>query len=86
MIFFISGDILQSQEQFIAQGVATGLQEGLGTGLALKISKNNMRLMQAEQFIFHSRKCCKFGLRFLPLAVIENALPASISKTLYTIK
>jgi hypothetical protein len=38
--------------------------------------------MQAEQFIFHSRKCCKFGLRFLPLAVIENALPALISKTL----
>lgn len=39
MISFISGDILQSKEQFIAQGVATGLQEGLGTGLALKISK-----------------------------------------------
>jgi len=38
--------------------------------------------MQAEQFFFHSRKCCKFGLRFLPLAAIENALPASISKTL----
>jgi len=41
-----------------------------------------MRLMQAEQFIFHSRKCCKFDLRFLPLAVIENALPALISNTL----
>lgn len=39
MISYISGDILQSKEQFIAQGVATGLQEGLGTGLALKISK-----------------------------------------------
>ena len=38
--------------------------------------------MQAEQFIFHSRKYCKFDLRFLPLAVIENALPASISNTL----
>jgi hypothetical protein len=38
--------------------------------------------MQAEQFIFHSRKCCKFGLWFLPLAVIENALPALISNTL----
>ena len=38
--------------------------------------------MQAEQFIFHSRKYCKFDLRFLPLAVIENALPALISKTL----
>lgn len=41
-----------------------------------------MRLMQAEQFIFHSRKFCKFSLIFLPLADIENALPASISKTL----
>ena len=38
--------------------------------------------MQAEQFIFHSRKYCKFGLRFLPLVVIENALPALISNTL----
>ncbi len=44
-----------------------------------------MRLMQAEQFGYHSRKCCKFGLRFLPLAVIENALPASISNTLCVI-
>ena len=43
---------------------------------------HNMRLMQAEQFIFHSRKYSKFGLRFLPLAVIENALPALISNTL----
>jgi hypothetical protein len=45
-----------------------------------------MRLMQTEQFIFHSRKCCKFGLRFLPLAVIENALPALISNTLSTMQ
>jgi hypothetical protein len=44
-----------------------------------------MRLMQAEQFIFHSRKCCKFGLRFLPLVVIENALLALIPNTLYAI-
>ena len=41
--------------------------------------------MQAEQFIFHSRKYCKFDLRFLPLAVIENALPALISNTLIPI-
>ena len=39
MIEFISGDLLQSKTQFIAQGVAEGNQEGLGTGLALKISK-----------------------------------------------
>jgi len=45
-----------------------------------------MRLMQAEHFIFYSRKVCKFGLRFLPLAVIENALPALISYPLSLMK
>jgi O-acetyl-ADP-ribose deacetylase (regulator of RNase III) len=39
MIEFTSGDLLQSDTQYIAQGVAEGNQEGLGTGLALKISK-----------------------------------------------
>ncbi|MBL7977400.1 MAG: macro domain-containing protein [Bacteroidetes Order II. Incertae sedis bacterium] len=53
MITFISGDILQSKEQFIAQGVATGLQEGLGTGLALKISKKWPELQKA--FKKHAR-------------------------------
>jgi O-acetyl-ADP-ribose deacetylase (regulator of RNase III) len=38
MIEFISGDILQTTTQYLAQGVAVGSQEGLGTGLALKIS------------------------------------------------
>lgn len=38
MINFTSGDLLQAQTEYIAQGVATGSQEGLGTGLALKIS------------------------------------------------
>jgi O-acetyl-ADP-ribose deacetylase (regulator of RNase III) len=38
MIRFVSGDILQAREQYIAQGVAAGNQEGLGTGLAFKIS------------------------------------------------
>ena len=39
MITFVSGDILHAKEQYIAQGVAEGNQEGLGTGLAFKISK-----------------------------------------------
>ncbi|MBE7464680.1 MAG: macro domain-containing protein [Planctomycetes bacterium] len=39
MIEFVAGDLLQSNAQYIAQGVAEGNQEGLGTGLALKISK-----------------------------------------------
>lgn len=38
MIKFVSGDILQTKSAFIAQGVATDSQEGMGTGLALKIS------------------------------------------------
>ncbi len=39
MIKFIGGDILQSSAKYIAQGVATRSQEGLGTGLARKISQ-----------------------------------------------
>jgi len=38
MIEFVSGDILQTTAKYLAQGVAVGSQEGLGTGLALKIS------------------------------------------------
>lgn len=39
MIIFIQGDILNSKESYLAQGVAEGNQEGLGTGLAFKISE-----------------------------------------------
>ena len=39
MLTFIQGDLLQASEPYIAQGVAEGNQEGLGTGLAFKISK-----------------------------------------------
>ncbi|ESY55253.1 MULTISPECIES: macro domain-containing protein [unclassified Mesorhizobium] len=39
MIVFVTGDLLAAKESYIAQGVAEGNQEGLGTGLALKISK-----------------------------------------------
>ena len=38
MIKFVSGDILKTASAYIAQGVATESQEGMGTGLALKIS------------------------------------------------
>ena len=38
MIEFISGDIFQTPTDYIAHGVAIGTQEGLGTGLALKLS------------------------------------------------
>lgn len=43
----------------------------------LNRTASNMRLIQAEQFIFHSGRSRIFGLRFLHLAVIENTLPAS---------
>jgi O-acetyl-ADP-ribose deacetylase (regulator of RNase III) len=39
VVTFIAGDLLQSREAYIAQGVAEGNQEGLGTGLALEISR-----------------------------------------------
>jgi O-acetyl-ADP-ribose deacetylase (regulator of RNase III) len=38
MIKFVSGDILKTTSAYIAQGVATDSLEGMGTGLALKIS------------------------------------------------
>lgn len=46
------------------------------------ITMHNMRLMQAAQFIFYSRKCCKFGLRLLLLAVIKSGMTALISKSM----
>ncbi|MEP9386689.1 macro domain-containing protein [Mesorhizobium sp. KR9-304] len=39
MISFVAGDLLAGNEAYTAQGVAEGNQEGLGTGLALKISR-----------------------------------------------
>ena len=39
MIKFIEGNILLASQTYIAQGVAQGNQEGLGTGLAYKISE-----------------------------------------------
>lgn len=38
MLHFVSGDLLKAKEDYIAQGVAEGNQEGLGTGLAFQIS------------------------------------------------
>ncbi len=38
-IRFVEGDLLAATENYIAQGVAEGNQEGLGTGLAFKISR-----------------------------------------------
>ena len=39
MIKFVDGDLLTAGEPYLAQGVAEGNQEGLGTGLAYKISE-----------------------------------------------
>ncbi|CAN5550037.1 hypothetical protein BH11CYA1_BH11CYA1_43940 [soil metagenome] len=38
MLRFVSGDLLTARESYLAQGVAEHNQEGLGTGLAFKIS------------------------------------------------
>ena len=38
MIAFVRGDIFQTTTDYLAHGVAVGTQEGLGTGLALKLS------------------------------------------------
>jgi O-acetyl-ADP-ribose deacetylase (regulator of RNase III) len=56
MIDFRSGDILQATTQYIAQGVAVGSQEGLGTGLALKISaKWPEAQRQFKKFTFNNK-------------------------------
>jgi len=39
VLSFVQDDLLQASEPYIAHGVAEGNQEGLGTGLALKISR-----------------------------------------------
>jgi O-acetyl-ADP-ribose deacetylase (regulator of RNase III) len=39
MIEFVAGNLLTAKESYVAQGVAEGNQEGLGTGLAFKISQ-----------------------------------------------
>jgi hypothetical protein len=39
MLLFTSGDLLQATQRYVAQRVAEGNQEGLGTGLALKITR-----------------------------------------------
>ncbi len=39
MIEFTSGEILRTKSDYIASGVAADSQEGIGAGLALKISK-----------------------------------------------
>lgn len=56
MIKFVSGDILQTETQYLAQGVAVGSQEGLGTGLALKIStKWADAQKQFKKFTFNNK-------------------------------
>lgn len=53
MLKFVSGDLLQTDAHYIAQGVAEGNQEGLGTGLAFKISKKWPKVQTA--FKNHAR-------------------------------
>ncbi|HEY1015298.1 MAG TPA: hypothetical protein VGE07_21510 [Herpetosiphonaceae bacterium] len=59
MIEWTSGDVLQATADYIAQGVATGSQEGLGTGLALKIS--TAWPMVQQRFKKHTRNAIFAG-------------------------
>ena len=53
MVNYVSGDTLQSTHEYIAQGVAVGSQEGLGTGLAFKLSSKFPEIQ--ELFKKHTR-------------------------------
>ena len=53
MIDFIEGNLLNAPEPYIAQGVAEGNQEGLGTGLAFRISEKWPDVQ--KQFKKHAR-------------------------------
>lgn len=56
MIQSVRGDILQTTAQYIAQGVAIGSQEGLGTGLALKISRKWPQVQKQFKKYTHANK------------------------------
>lgn len=56
MLRYVSGDLLQTDAQYIAQGVATGSQEGLGTGLAFKISRKWPKIQKQFKKHTHNRK------------------------------
>lgn len=59
MIEWMSGDVLQTEADYIAQGVATGSQEGMGTGLAFKISSAWPAIQQ--RFKKHTRSAAFAG-------------------------
>lgn len=59
MIKYISGDILQSKDEYIAQGVAVGSQEGLGTGLAFKLSS---QFPEIQKLFKNTRETLNFKL------------------------
>lgn len=68
MLKFVSGDILQTKAQYLAQGVAVGSQEGLGTGLALKISTKWPTIQKQFKKYTHSRKFAGGDLFAVPPA------------------
>ena len=56
MIEFVSGDILRTRSRFIAQGVATGSQDSVGTGLALRIASKWPELQKHFKQFTRSQK------------------------------
>lgn len=75
MINYVSGDILQSVDEYIAQGVAVGSQEGLGTGLAYKLSSKFPEIQKLFKKYTRNRK---FGAGDIFMGKVENEFPCII--------
>ena len=75
MINYVSGDILQCMDEYIAQGVAVGSQEGLGTGLAYKLSNKFPDIQKL--FKKHTRNR-KFGAGDIFVGKVGNEGPGII--------
>ena len=74
MIEFVAGDILQAKTEYIAQGVAVGSQEGLGTGLALKISKKWPLVQKQFKKYTHSHTFTNGDLFVVPPSLNQPGL------------
>ena len=75
MINYVSGDILQSMDEYIAQGIAVGSQEGLGTVLAYKLLSKSPEIQKL--FKKHTRNR-KFGAGDIFAGKVENKFPGII--------
>ncbi len=75
MVNYVSGDILQSKDEYIAQGVAVGSQEGLGTGLAYKLSSKFPEIQKLFKKYTRNRK---FGAGDIFVGKVGDEFPGII--------